>query len=133
MNMRIIQECEVCFKVYFPPEYRKDFDNWVHENLKCKSLDFTANSKFNIYDVWIANGEYYILGYANIPCEYFKRLEGSRVEPPEPAYIEGWVNGDNFKYWLNDIIPTNYDVEIEIDQERTRIPLEEDLIDEMEG
>ena len=125
--MRIIQECEVCFKVYFPPEYRKDFDAWVHENLRCKSIKF-ENTFFNFYDMWIANGEYYFLGFAKVPCEYVEGWEGNPIEPPEPSYVEGWVDEDNFKYWLDDIIPSDYDVEIEIYKDKTHIPLEEDLI-----
>lgn len=129
--MKIIQDCEVVFEVYCPPENRKDFYNWANENLNSKSIDFD-DTKFIFYDMWEEQGAYYFLGWTKVPCEYIRGWSGNRIEPPESAYIEGVVDTIDFQIWLEDIIPTDFDVEVDIDYEKTKVPREEDLLKEVE-
>lgn len=129
--MMIKQYCYVCFDIYCPQENRDEFYSWVKQNLKLKVLEFGCD-KFVFLDMWEDDETLKLYGEAKVTCKYIPPYYGTRFEPPEPAYIEGIVDEDYFQDWLLGLIPSEYDVEVDFDNDRTNIPWEEDLIREVE-
>lgn len=66
----------------------------------------------------------------DIKCNFVAGRRGSRLNPPEPAYIENFYTSDDFKDWIKKVIPIELKEKInsiEIDDD-SFIPSEDNLL-----
>ena len=62
--------------------------------------------------------------------EYYEAFHGTYFDPPEPAYIEGLIEENDFLSWINGIIPDRFEYTVWLSED-SEIPTEEDLIENM--
>lgn len=66
----------------------------------------------------------------DIKCNFVAGMRGTRLDPPEPAYIEDFYTSDDFENWIKKVIPIELKEKInsiEIDDD-SFIPSEDNLL-----
>ena len=127
--MIIVQNCSAHFNIYCSYEDRGRLYEWLKRFVA--DGDATIyNQRFSFLEVYLKDGVIKFGGDIDVKCKYYPRYQGTRLEPPEPAYVEGYFNRTDFKKWLNEIIPDRFDVDIEID-DASYIPNEDALLEQI--
>ena len=130
----MIQSCQIYFNLSCEKTYKNDIIKWLKNyfsDIKHRNIYLNPISRLEIID----EDELIVIDVeVNIQCAYIAGYSGTRWEPPEPSYVEGYFNDSDFIWWIEDILATSpYGtiVDVEIDND-SFIPDEEFLIRDFE-
>ncbi len=129
----MIQECEAVIRIFDieNPSTIRDYLNAYFKQAEHRTM---LGEKILDVDVWRDNDDVLIKIWINVDCEYFPGCKGSRWEPGEPPFIEGYFTIDDFIILINKVLSENFldkNYSIEEDED-SYIPTEEKLLEDME-
>ena len=135
----MVQNCQVDITIWCYKHYRENLINYLNEYFKTHKYMYNYSQKQVIcsYDIVetidMTRGIILINIYLDIDneCAYIGGNAGSRWDPGEPAYIDGYLDEQDFKDWIEDITKDFKIEEIRIDK-TSIIPTEEELVNEFE-
>lgn len=127
----MIQSCEVYINIFCDEVDKKTISTWLKSHFEDKENRSMWGVPMDIEVVDDAKGLIVLDIGIDVPCMYIGGYPGTRWEPPEPAYVQDYFDEKDFFDWANEILPSKYDVEIEIDSD-SNIPTEEELIEDFE-
>ena len=128
----MIQCCQVYINIFCNEEEKTTISEWLKTYFNKKENMNMWNIPLNYLDVIDDTKGLIVLDLEiDVPCSYIGGYPGTRWEPPEPAYIDSYLDKIDFFDWIKEIIPNDFNVEIEIDQD-SNIPTEEELVRDFE-
>ena len=128
--MKIKQECQVYVNIDFGDYNKRKLVRFIKKQLRKPEYKLISGNKIIDSDIVFDMPDLIVLDIAvNAKCNLVPGWKGSRLEPPEPAYIEDYLTTDDFYYWAKSIFKDSdfSDVEIEIDDD-SYIPSEDFLL-----
>ena len=114
----MIQCCDVYINIMCNEEDKVNISALLKEYFSYVEHNRLYNIDINYIDIIDdANGLIVLDLEIDVPCSYIGGYPGTRWEPPEPAYIDGYLDEEDFLDCIKGIISKDFDVEIEIDSD----------------
>ena len=128
----MIQNCQVYINIFCDEEDKLTISSWLKDYFNKKENMNIWNIPLNYLEIVDDAKELIVLDLeVDVPCTYIDGYPGTRWDPPEPAYIEGYFEENDFIEWVQEILPDRFHIEIEIDND-SNIPNERELIRDFE-